>query len=164
MSKIPRWSQNDPRWSRIKLGDSGLTIGGHGCLLVCLAMAVSITPDKLVKMLEFTKDGLILWNDKNKKVLSKLGIDYIGRYRSFDLDDMMKVNEALKKEQVPILEVRTRRQGNHWVLPIGRALTWRGLGWASNDPWNGRREWKTVGIGAPYINELGWLLFERNNI
>ena len=31
------YSMRDPRWSRIRIGTSHLTIGSHGCLLCCIA-------------------------------------------------------------------------------------------------------------------------------
>ena len=157
-----RWNQRDKRWGRIRLGMSPFFIGGHGCLLTCIAMATGITPDVLVTKLEFTPDGLILWNENNKKALRELGLEFIGRYRNWTTKSAEDLQYYCRTEDyVPIMEVHTRYSGNHWVLPIGRAWTYRGYGWASNDPWTGEREWKTVGMFAPYKKELGWLLFKR---
>ena len=176
-----RYSQNSPRWERVKLGQSSLTVGGHGCLITCIAMILTKfypkhkypkrkqwTPDKLARFLDFTDDdykyggGLILWQ-KNIKKFRQLGLDFVGRYRSFDHEkDIEKINKFSKSEKyAPILEVRTKRGGRHWVTPIGRALTWRGIGWGCLDPWNGSMQWKTVGFGAPYKYEIGWCLFRK---
>lgn len=165
------YSQRDNRWSRIRLGSSVITCGSSGCLATSIANAICITPAELIKQLEFTDDdhkyggGLILWNDKNKETLRKLGLDYIGRYDGWNEGYYEKMKEFCDSDEyIPILQVQTRtntRFDRHWVLPLGRCLTWRGLGWLSVDPWTGGMGKKTVGIGAPYIRETGWLLFKR---
>lgn len=175
-----RLSQNDYRWERIRLGPSSLTVGGHGCLTTCISMGISkfypyefsrldYGPGKLARYLNYTDDdheygpGLILWNQENLSKFEHLGMEYIGRYRSFDpYKDIKMIHDfAQSEDHFPVLEVLTRYGNKHWVAPVGRAFTWRGIGWASNDPWDGSRQWKTVGIGAPYKYELGWLLFKK---
>jgi len=168
LKPIKNYSQNDHRWSRKNIGPSSLTIGGHGCLITCIADYAGVHPDIIASALDFTDEnykygaGLMLWTDKNKKTLVRFGLEFVGRYREFKSKDknlMQSFCESIS--YLPILNVRTRSGGQHWVVPVGRALTWRGLGWATNDPWNGSRQWKTVGFGAPYLREIGWLLFKR---
>lgn len=168
MKRLSRLSQGDYRWSRKNIGESNLTIGGYGCLITCIAMASGKTPLEVEDVLHFTDNdytyggGLMMWDDHNKKELHKMGLEYVGRYRGWGKEDERKMKELCQAEDfIPILEVLTKSGYRHWVLPIGRALTWRGLGWGVNDPWNGKREWKTVGFGAPYVKETGWLLFKR---
>ena len=175
-----RLSQNDSRWERIRLGDSSLTVGGHGCLLTCISMMISefypyefkrkdYGPGVLAQFLDFTDEnhkygpGLLLWNEENKKKFEQLGLQFVGRYRSFNpAEDIDKIVDFCRmSDHFPILEVRTRTERKHWVVPVGRAFTWRGIGWASNDPWDGSRQWKTVGRWAPYKYEIGWLLFKK---
>ena len=170
MSKeIRRWSQQDIRWCNKRLGPSVLTCKFHGCLVTAIANYTDKTPGELIDLLEFTDDnhpsggGKILWNTRNKETLRKLGLDYVDRYRRWegqkDRDAMFECCQS--QDYFPLLEVETKSGGRHWVTPISRALTWRGLGWAVNDPWNAKREWKTVGFMAPYVRETGWLLFTR---
>lgn len=164
------YSQRDMRWARKRLGKSVLTCSEVGCLATSIANAIGITPAELIDRLEFTDDnhkyggGLILWNDKNKETLRKLGLEYIGRYRSWGVDDYQKMKEkCTDDEYVPILQVKTRTQtrfDRHWVLPLGRRWSVFGLGWLSVDPWTGGMQKKTVGMGAPYIWETGWILFK----
>jgi len=165
------YSQRDNRWARIRLGNSVLTIGSSGCLVVSISNAIGITPSELVKKLEFTDDnhkyggGLILWNEKNKKVFRSYGLEYIGRYDMWGADDYQQMKEwCADDEMVPIMQVKTRtntRFDRHWVLPLGRRWSILGLGWLSVDPWTGGMQKKTVGIGAPYMYETGSVLFRR---
>jgi len=165
------YSQRDMRWARKRLGPSVITCGSSGCLSTCIANAIGITPAELIDQLEFTRDdskyggGMILWNDKNKETLRKLGLEYIDRYRSWGVDDFQKMKEKCTDDSyVPILEIKTRtntRFDRHWVLPLGRRWSIWGLGWLSVDPWIGGMQKKTVGTGAPYMWETGWLLFKR---
>ncbi len=168
---MERLSQNDHRWSRIMLGRSYLTIGSHGCLVTCLAMIAGVTPAVMANSLQFTDPehkygaGLIIWNERNLKVLKEeYGLEYVpnSRIRSFTAKDRRDMQTYCKSEEYfPILEVETRVHKRHWLLPVGRALTFRGFGWACENPWNGAREWKTVGWMAPYLWETGWILFKK---
>lgn len=160
-----RYSQNDIRWNRKRIGTTTLTIGGHGCLITCIAMACGKTPTEVEKELVFTtKDhplggGLILWEEnQNKEYFKKLGLEFVERYQTFSEEKVQDYCE--QSNMIPIIQVQTKNGGVHWVLPIGKALTWRGKGWATNDPWSGKREWKTVGFGAPYVRTLGWVLLQ----
>jgi len=61
------FNQQDRRWSGLKLGNSGLTIGGYGCTITSLCRMVFLmtgmiyTPAQIVKKLSFTNDGLLYW-------------------------------------------------------------------------------------------------------
>jgi len=64
------YSQKDPRWAAMQLGESGLTMEHWGCTITAVAQALTlagwgVTPGDLVGALNnnggFTKDGLILW-------------------------------------------------------------------------------------------------------
>lgn len=48
---VKKFSQNDWRWRRTKLGNSWLTIGSHGCLITCLAMIAMKSPPEVNKIL-----------------------------------------------------------------------------------------------------------------
>lgn len=59
------YKQTDPRWANRKLGRSQYTIGQAGCLLLCLASALGVTPLELNSYLAavdgFTPDGRVIW-------------------------------------------------------------------------------------------------------
>jgi hypothetical protein len=63
---MPYFSQRDPRWARLLLGNSRTTtIGGYGCKLTCLSMMVGVMPDKVNEILKkagafFGKNGDLL--------------------------------------------------------------------------------------------------------
>lgn len=57
------FSQKDPHWSDMKLGNSIYTLGKYGCYLTCLAMIVDKTPLELNHILTMagciSKEGLL---------------------------------------------------------------------------------------------------------
>lgn len=65
------YSQKDPRWAKMKLGHSGLTMRDFGCVVTSCAMMLSyfydreVLPSELLKWLNqnhgFTGDGLLYW-------------------------------------------------------------------------------------------------------
>ncbi len=61
-------SQRDPRWAKVKLGKSKLTVGSDGCLETSLCMLstyfnVPVMPDTVALRPEcFDKDGYYQWN------------------------------------------------------------------------------------------------------
>ena len=66
-------TQRDPRWRDTPLGESGVTIGSHGCLLTAIANACNIahreerhTPETLNELLiersGLSRRGLIIWS------------------------------------------------------------------------------------------------------
>ena len=52
---VKKYSQNDWRWRRNRLANTYLTLGGHGCLITCLAMIARKNPGRINKFL--TKSG-----------------------------------------------------------------------------------------------------------
>ena len=153
------------------LGNSSLTIGQYGCLVTSIANYTDLDPDELTELLEFTDSkhkfgaGLLLWSMDNKATFRGIGLDFVGRYRGFTDHDAYLLDQFCKSnDHFPLLEVETKSGSRHWLTPIGRAMSWRGFGWASNDPWDGRRLWKTCGWNAPYVKPTGWLLFKRIKI
>lgn len=61
-------SQRDPRWAKLKLGPSSLTVGDYGCLETCLCMFAqycgkTITPGEVAgNKKAFNKGGFYQWN------------------------------------------------------------------------------------------------------
>ena len=72
------YSQNDPKWKYLTLGNSDTTIGKSGCFIVSLAMLYGKDPQIVNETLKekgcFTKDGLLL-SDQAAKAL---GMTYDG--------------------------------------------------------------------------------------
>ena len=60
------YSQKNPKWSKLKIGNTNLDIGHYGCLIVSIASLDGRTPDIILKELNkgnaFTNKGLLMWN------------------------------------------------------------------------------------------------------
>jgi hypothetical protein len=130
----------------------------------------SWTPGDLARFLVYTPDthrlggGLIIWGE-NRKKFNQLGIEFIGRYYGDSAGDLATIKNFSKHEDhFVILEVSTKSGGRHWLHVIGPSLTWRGMGFACNDPWDGKRLWKTTGWLAPYVRIKGYAIFKRNTL
>lgn len=121
-------SQRDPKWSNVKLGDSIATIGRYGCTTTDISMSLDFfdmyrTPAELARTLDYTKEGLILWDS-----LRKVGLSLVKRGYTRNSDD---ISRAIKDPKtVCILQV----QGNHWVLATGMRIFG---GYNITDPWYG---------------------------
>lgn len=125
------FSQQDPRWAKQKLGKSNCTIGRYGCTTTDICMGYDwfynsrMTPNQCAEKLNYTKDGLILWESLKNiklKLISRL------RYRNDKA-----IQDALKNpDLISILEVNS----NHWLFLIGRKLPI--LGYKVVDPWDGK--------------------------
>lgn len=114
--------QSDPRWATKKLGTGN--IADRGCVVVCLAMLASTTPDKIVDEANFTSGGAILW-------ASLKSLKFIWRGYTYEND---KVLQAIKDYKGCLVEVSMPQApgGKHWVLFIGDGKM--------NDPLTGKTE------------------------
>lgn len=169
-----RISQRDKRWSNVKLKNTSFTIGGHGCTVCSINMGIlkfnpksEIRPNDIAKLLKFTDssyplgEGLIIWGD-NKEQFKRLGIEFLYRYYGNSEDILELIDSASEEiDRFVIVEVLRKDSGRHWLFCHGSSITWRGKGWACDDPINGKREWKTVGLGAPYVKITGCAIFKK---
>jgi hypothetical protein len=57
-----------------------------------------------------------------------------------------------------VFKVVTKSGGEHWLAGVGKSV----LGWATNDPWDGRRLWKSAGYLATYPRIVGWALMKKS--
>jgi hypothetical protein len=112
--------QNDAAWSGDKLGVSDYSMGGHGCLVCCIASAMcalgpTTDPGSLNSALAdngaYTEEGEIIWGK-----LKALGADYTYS-RDFSAQTLER---DLKAGLLPIVKVKYRGAGVfHWVLVVG---------------------------------------------
>ena len=123
------FSQNDPRWSKDKIGDSKWTLGQKGCTIDCVADASSYfgeetTPKEIARMPMFTPDGLILWTRLKYNFKT-----FEFEYRGYNYDKN-KINEALKNpDKVVMVNVDKKA---HWVFITGSYIPV--FGYKVNDP------------------------------
>lgn len=118
---ITLYGQNDIRWAQKKLGKSRYIMKSSGCLVSCIAMAVTmsgmeITPGELNELfsenLTYDEEGNLQW-DEVKKLDGYMVEGYFE-------PSAEKIDEYLSKGIYPIARVRMRGIGNfHYVLIIG---------------------------------------------
>jgi len=123
-------SQRDPRWSNLRLGSSGLTVGRFGCLETSLCMLASyfgkiITPDMVARRTEsFDGGGEYLWNYPFPFTLEK----------RLDYRDDKEIMKSLKDpKRGVVLQVDN---GEHFVLALSK--NWFGS-YNCADPWTGKK-------------------------
>lgn len=131
---MEKLSQRDPRWSKIKLGFSNVTIGGYGCTITCLAMLAGTTPDKVNEAMKrvggYANGNLVIWS-KVPQALPNLR--FVKRVNGYNNDDV--------KANVPCLvevdfDGTPRTDDRHWVVFKGNHLL--------NDPWTGTERYTNV--------------------
>ena len=115
------YRQNDPQWKDDTIGNSGRKMGNTGCLISCVATAISnldvpITPKELNAMLT-RNDGFLgadlIWYKINEAIPE---VDY--RYSR--IFNSKTIEKDLEKGLLPIVNVRYYHTGiTHWVLIVG---------------------------------------------
>ncbi len=107
---VPSYKQTDSRWSGVKIGSSGKTIGQIGCTTTGIAMmesyrtGTSITPDVMSRRLSYTASGNVYW-PSDYRVTS-----------SYNLSNIASLLQAGK----PILIGAKNSYGSqHWVVITG---------------------------------------------
>ena len=113
--------QNDPRWASEPIGRSASTMGEAGCLLACVASAmtdlgVEVTPAQLNANLTsadgFSHDRLV-WNRIGNAIPE---FDYTYS-RIFGAG---RIQKDLERGLLPIVNVRYFKTGvTHWVVIVG---------------------------------------------
>jgi hypothetical protein len=118
--EVVYYLQNDPAWSKDKIGETSRTLGGTGCLISCAASAVTdlgvtITPGELNEKLSdiggFAGADLIWY----KLCEAVPGVDYTYS-RIFS---GKTIENDLARGLLPIVNVRYFGGATHWVLIIG---------------------------------------------
>ncbi len=109
---VPDFKQTDSRWSGVKIGYSGKTIGQIGCVTTGIAMMESfrtgetIYPDSMMKRLSYDSRGNVYWPE-----------DYSVGYWS---DGYLKDIYNRLREGKPVLIGAKAPAGNqHWVVITG---------------------------------------------
>lgn len=120
--------QKDEQWSGDKLGQSGYTMGGSGCLTSCIASALSIQAEKEGKYQSFTPGELNrlfsengVYNDSGDIVWGK--IEQALPNSSVKVESSVnsqKIDTWLKNGIYPLARVKNNGNGaTHWVLIVG---------------------------------------------
>lgn len=118
---IQYYLQNDPEWSGDLIGNSNSRMGGTGCLITCVASAVtdlgvSVTPKELnIKLadIEGYQGADLIWYKINEAFPE---IDY--KYSR--IFSSATIERDLNKGQLPIINVKYYGRGmTHWLLVVG---------------------------------------------
>ena len=116
------YRQDDPLWADDALGDSSFTMKSSGCLVSCIASAVSmesgdeVTPGELNKL--FTENGAY----DNEGNIQWSAIDSINGYSTqvYSGVSQKEIEQCLIDGRYPIVRVRVNAIGNfHYVLIVG---------------------------------------------
>lgn len=107
---VPSYKQTDGRWSGVKIGSSGKTIGQIGCTTTGIAMMESyrtgttITPDAMSRRLSYTASGNVYWPSDYRVTTS------------YNLSNIVSLLQAGK----PVLiGARNSYGAQHWVVITG---------------------------------------------
>ena len=131
---VPVYRQWDSRWSGIKIGSSGGTLGSIGCVTTSIAMLESyrsgktITPADMVWKLGYTSSGSVYW--PSDYTVTTSSSNYLGR-----------IYELLRQGKPVLFGAKKSGGGQHWVIITGytggSSLT--ASGFTINDPGSSSR-------------------------
>ena len=131
---VPNFKQTDSRWSWVKIGTSGKTIGQIGCATTGVAMMQSyrtgktVYPDAMSKQLSYSSDGSLYWPS-----------DYVVTTQSSGY--LKSIYKLLEQGKPVLLGVKNSSGGQHWVVVTGYkgGSTLSAEGFAINDPGSNSR-------------------------
>ena len=107
---VPSYKQTDSRWSGVKIGSSGKTIGQIGCATTGIAMMESyrtgtaITPDVMSRRLSYTSSGNVYWPSD---------------YRVSTSYNLSAIVSLLQAGKPVLLGAKNAYGTQHWVVITG---------------------------------------------
>lgn len=131
---VPTYRQWDSRWSGIKIGSSGGTMGSIGCVTTSIAMLESyrsgktLTPADMAWKLSYTSSGSVYW--PSDYTVTTSSSNYLGR-----------IYDLLRQGKPVLFGAKKSGGGQHWVIITGytggSSLT--ASGFTINDPGSASR-------------------------
>ena len=119
--QVTAYRQDDPAWAADRLGDSKYTMKSSGCLVTCIASAVTsegeaVLPGELNALCSenaaFDGEGNMQWDAL--ETLDGYGV------KVYDKPSAAAIDECLAQGHYPIVRVRMAGIGNiHYVLIVG---------------------------------------------
>jgi uncharacterized protein YraI len=109
---VPDFKQTDPRWSNVKIGSSGKTIGRIGCVTTRIAMMESyrtgrtVYPDEMMRKLSYDGSGNVYWPE-----------DFTVNYWSENY--LEKIYNRLREGKPVLIGGKTSGGSQHWVVITG---------------------------------------------
>lgn len=133
---VVSFKQTDSRWSSVKIGTSGDTIGSSGCTTTCLAMTESFrtsqttTPAQMASKLTYSSSGMLYWpSNYTTELVSS------SNYLSV-------IYAALKQGKPVIFGAKKSNGSQHWVVVTGhtaQSSTLSAANFTINDPGSNSR-------------------------
>lgn len=148
------YSQRDPQWTDIPLGETEASLGGEGCLVTSLAMGMSnlgheITPEGLnAALIEndgYTDEGWVIWSAIPKITGQDLVADVHGEPSHAQIDRCLT-----EKDGYPMVKFMLRGQIQHWAIVIGK----EDQSWLIRDPLSVRDAPMVLEARAPKIRSV----------
>lgn len=133
---VPSYKQTDSRWSSVKIGTSGDTIGSSGCTTTALAMTESfrlkkeITPSAMASRLVYAPAGWLYWPENYRTV------------QIYSSESLSQIYSLLSKGIPVIIGAKNSRGSQHWVTVTGHISaenTLSAKNFSINDPGSTRR-------------------------
>ena len=109
---LPDYKQTDPRWASVPVGQSGKPISQIGCATTAIAMMEShrtgeeITPDKMVRRLNYTPSGSVYWPEHYRAVTNGNGY-------------LAGIYARLREGKPVLLGAKNAHGKQHWVVITG---------------------------------------------
>jgi len=119
--EVQYYLQNDPEWSSDIIGGSNRKMGSTGCLIACVASAITdlgvpVTPGEVNQKLTEAggfQDADLIWYKINE-AFPEISYTYSRVFSS------AMIEKDLESGLLPIVNVRLNRTGiTHWLLIIG---------------------------------------------
>ena len=107
---VPSYKQTDSRWSHIRIGSSGKTIGQIGCTTTGIAMMESyrtgttLTPADMAARLTYTASGNVYWPS---------------HYKTYTTLDLNRILSHLREGKPVLIGAKNAYGSQHWVVITG---------------------------------------------
>ncbi|MBQ6544664.1 MAG: hypothetical protein IJL72_02890 [Lachnospiraceae bacterium] len=126
------WATDDPRWSEVELGNSGLTVGDAGCAILAYT---KLLIQAGVRDAAFTPDRLVAWMKENGQFCTTKGkraqVDSWKNMAQISPDlDYVEINDTPSAKEIMgyvgsgyyvILKVTLNGGGDHFVVVANKA-------------------------------------------
>jgi len=168
-----RISQRDERWGDVTIGMTNVKMKTDGCLITSIAMLRTkffradkfpyIRPDEFAKGLTFNMNAELIWS---KSDFEKYGMEFVWRQYNYfpSIHDADLKAYCENPDYGVLVQVLTYKGKKHWITLVGRSAKNLWLGWATNDSWDAKRLWKTVGWKGRYVRITGFVVLKKHEV
>lgn len=112
--------QDDPRWGKVRIGNTPYELEDYGCLIANLSMlsywyGKYFSPDQIAKKASFTSDGSYIWKSGD----SFLPFKFVYRYYARDIEKIKSI--LFSEDNACVVRVfwDKYKKSYHWLTVIG---------------------------------------------